>query len=192
MKLCEALKLVGAVALALLVAVVASVVADAAVAPKPLAKNAYVVTVAAETPAAVAAPSAAKAVAEATPADKGPSPIAPLLAAASVEAGQKTARACAACHDFTKGGPNKVGPNLYNIVNNARAHSEGFAYSDGMKALRDKKWTYEDLNLFLYNPRNAVKGTKMAFAGLKNDADRANVIAWLRTLSDQPAALPEK
>ena len=191
MNLREALKLVGAVALALLVAVVASVVADAAVAPKMLAKNAYVVAVAAETPAA-AAPSAAKAVAEAPPADKGPSPVAPLLAAASAETGQKTARVCAACHDFTKGGPNKVGPNLYNIVNNVHAHSEGFAYSDGMKALRGKKWTYEDLNVFLYNPRNAVKGTKMAFAGLKNDADRANVIAWLRTLSDSPAALPEK
>ncbi len=176
-------KLLGAIILAMLVAMLSAFVARETIHPEPLEKNSYVVEgVGAETSVATAE----------TPADKGPESIAPLLAAADVAAGQKYIRVCAACHSFEKGGANKVGPNLYGIVMNKHAHMDGFAYSDGMQALSGKKWEFEDLNHFLYSPRGYISGTKMAFAGIKNDKDRANVIAYLRTLADSPVALPSK
>jgi len=117
-------------------------------------------------------------------------PILALLATADVEKGQNTGKACAACHTFNKGEPARVGPNLFNVVNGPHAHMEGFAYSDAMKAMHDKTWGYGELNTFLWNPKKHIPGTKMVFAGLKKPQDRANVIAWLRSLSDSPAALP--
>lgn len=119
-------------------------------------------------------------------------PILALLASANVEKGASLARACAACHTFDKGGANRVGPNIWNIVGSKHAHISGFAYSDGMKKLADKNWTYQGLNEFLWNPKKAVPGTKMVFAGLKKPQDRADVIAWLRSLSDAPKALPSQ
>jgi cytochrome c len=118
-----------------------------------------------------------------------PEPVTPLLAAADPAAGQKLAKACTACHSFEKGGPNKVGPNLWGIVNNKHAHAEGFAYSDAMKS-QEGPWDYEHLNKFLTNPKVTIPGTKMNFAGLKKVEDRAAVIAYLRTLADSPAPLP--
>lgn len=117
-------------------------------------------------------------------------PIAPLLAAASAADGEGVAKKCAACHSFDKGGPNKVGPNLWNIVNNKHAHMDGFAYSAALKNMPGN-WDYESLNKFLHKPAKYVPGTKMAFAGISNDKERANLIAWLRTLSDSPAPLPK-
>ena len=117
-------------------------------------------------------------------------PIASLLAAASAADGEGVSKKCAACHSFDKGGPNKVGPNLWNIVNNKHGHAEGFAYSAAIKGLPGN-WDYESLNKFLYKPAKYAPGTKMAFAGISNDKDRANLIAWLRTLSDSPAPLPK-
>ena len=114
-----------------------------------------------------------------------------MLASASVAAGEKTAHVCGTCHSFGKGEAAKMGPNLYGIIGAKHAHMEGFSYSDALKALSDKTWTYDELNHFLYNPRNYITGTKMGFAGLKNDSDRANVIAWLRTLADNPQPLPK-
>ena len=110
--------------------------------------------------------------------------------------GEKYAKACGACHNFEKNGPNKVGPNLYGIVDNKRAHMDAasyapYAYSDAMQH-EGGTWTYEELNKFLTNPKGYIKGTKMSFAGIPNIKDRANVIAWLRTLSDNPAPLPTK
>lgn len=119
-----------------------------------------------------------------------PEPIAPLLAAADAGKGQGVAKACAACHSFEKGGANKVGPNLWNVVNAPHAHIDGFGYSDAMKALHDKPWDYEALNAFLANPKAAIPGTKMNYAGVKKAEDRANLIAYLRSLSDSPAPLP--
>jgi cytochrome c len=113
-----------------------------------------------------------------------------LLASADAAKGQTVFKACAACHDATKGGPNKVGPNLWGIVGRNHGVHEGFAYSDAMAALKDKPWSYEALNEFIHAPKQAVPGTKMAYGGLKKDADRANLLAYLATLSDAPVPFP--
>ena len=122
---------------------------------------------------------------------KAETPIAVLLASANVEKGQSTAKQCQACHTFEKGGPNRVGPNLYNIVDDERGKGKnGFNFSAAMKA-KGGEWTYEELNKFLTNPRNYIPGTAMTFAGISNDQQRADVIAYLRTLSDSPKPLPK-
>lgn len=120
-------------------------------------------------------------------------PIAVLLASADPAAGQTAFRKCTACHTGENGGPNKVGPNLWNIVNRPVASHEGFSYSAGMKAFAEggKVWDYEHLSGFLVAPRAYVPGTAMAFGGIKNRKEEANLIAYLRTLSDSPAPLPE-
>lgn len=143
------------------------------------------VTVPAEsaTPAAVPAESAAPA---ATPAVEGP---AALIAAASPEAGAKVFRKCKACHGDAKGGKHKVGPNLWDMVGRAKGSAAGYRYSGTMAGLGGT-WTYTDLDAFLTNPRGYAKGTKMTFKGIKGAADRAAVIAYLRTLSDSPKPLP--
>lgn len=113
-----------------------------------------------------------------------------LLASADATKGQAVFKACAACHDGSKGGPNKVGPNLWGIVGRNHGIHEGFSYSEAMAALKDKPWSYEALNEFITNPKGAVPGTKMAYGGLKKDADRANLLAYLATLSDSPVPFP--
>lgn len=117
-------------------------------------------------------------------------PIETLLASASSEKGQATAKQCAACHTFEKGGPNRVGPNLWNIVGRKKASEQGFNYSAAMKA-KGGEWSYEELSHFIANPRGAVPGTNMTFAGLPRDGQRADVIAYLRTLADSPQPLPK-
>jgi cytochrome c len=124
----------------------------------------------------------------------GPAPIEPilgLLASADPAAGQKIAKKCAACHDFTKGGPNKVGPNLYGVVMAAKGHHADFAYSDALKTSGENDhWAYSSLNHFLKKPKDYAPGTKMNFAGVKKASDRADLVAYLRTLADTPAPLP--
>ncbi|MBY0430210.1 MAG: cytochrome c family protein [Rhodospirillales bacterium] len=116
-------------------------------------------------------------------------PIAALLANANPDAGAEMARKCASCHSFDEGGPNKVGPNLHGVVGAPKAAKPGFAYSEPLKA-KGGVWTYEDLNAFLARPGGFIPGTKMAFAGLSNGEDRANVIAYLRRQSPAAAPLP--
>ena len=113
-----------------------------------------------------------------------------LLAKADVAKGKAGAKACAACHDFTKGGPNKVGPNLWDVVERPHGTHEGFAYSDGMMAKKGEPWTFDALNAFLKKPSAAIPGTKMAFGGVKKDQDRANIVAYLASLSDAPKPFP--
>ncbi len=115
-------------------------------------------------------------------------PVAKLLASGDLEAGKKLVRRCLQCHTLEKGGPNKLGPNLYGVVGRERGGHEGFNYSAGMKAVGGK-WTYENIYDFLRNPIAAVKGTKMTFKMPKPE-DRANVLLFLRTLADSPVPLP--
>lgn len=118
-------------------------------------------------------------------------PVAPLLASADLAAGEKAAKKCVACHNFAEGAGNKVGPALYGIVNRGIAALDGFAYSSALKTYGEgKTWTYDELNGFLYKPKAHVKGTSMAFAGLKKTNERAAMIAYLRSLASEPAPLP--
>ncbi len=120
----------------------------------------------------------------------GLDPIAPLLAAASVDNGQALSSRCVACHTFDKGGRARVGPNLYGVVGASRASKDDFSYSDALAA-SGAKWSYEDLNAFLAGPAKYAKGTKMNFAGLRKATDRADLIAYLRAQGDDPPPLPE-
>ena len=119
----------------------------------------------------------------------GPEPILALLAEADIAAGMKLAKKCTACHVFEEGGANKVGPALWNIVNADKGAVAGFGYSSALADFGGG-WDYDALNQFLYKPKAYIAGTKMNFAGLKKPKDRANMIAYLRSLSAAPAALP--
>ncbi len=116
-------------------------------------------------------------------------PISALLASASLENGEKLFKKCATCHNYEKGGANKVGPQLWNLINRPKANVEGFAYS---KALAEYGgvWGYEELAEFLYKPKKYIKGTKMNFAGLKKVKDRADLVYFLREQSESPIPLP--
>lgn len=175
----ETNKIFAAILLAGLIAMLAGFVANQLVQPTELAKTAYNVPVPKSTGAASAAPAEAK-----------PAPIAPFLAKADPKQGEKIAQVCMACHTFNKGGPAKIGPNLWGIIGAKHAHMAGFDYSDAMKKFPGN-WTFEELNQFLFHPQGYVVGTKMPFAGLPKEKDRADVIAWLRTQSDNPEPLPK-
>ncbi len=118
-------------------------------------------------------------------------PIGPLLAAADAGSGKSVAKKCTACHTFDDGGANKIGPNLWGIVTRAVASHAGYAYSSALKGKSGEAWTYENLSAFLIKPKKWAPGTKMGFAGIKKPRDRANLILYLRSLSGDPAALPE-
>jgi len=119
-----------------------------------------------------------------------PEPIEKLLASADISKGENSAKKCAACHTFGKGEPNRVGPNLYGVVGRAKASVAGFNYSAAMKA-KGGNWTFEELNTYLTNPKAMVPGTTMSFAGVPKGSERADVIAYLNSKSDSPAALPK-
>jgi len=116
-------------------------------------------------------------------------PISLLLASASVDKGQKIFKKCSACHTYNKEGANKVGPNLWNLINSPKANVEGFAYSKELAEFGGQ-WGYEELAQFLYKPKEYIKGTKMNFGGLKKVQDRANLVLFLREQSDNPVPLP--
>lgn len=119
--------------------------------------------------------------------------IKPLLASADVNAGATVFKKCASCHTIEKGGPNKVGPNLWGVVERPIASHEGFSYSAGMKTFAEanKTWTYDHISFFVEAPKKHVPGTAMGFAGVKKPEERASLIAWLREQADSPVALPD-
>ncbi len=125
---------------------------------------------------------------EATQPTEPEKPVAELLAAADPKAGESRAKACTSCHSFAKGGPNGVGPNLWDVVGRKKGSHEGFSYSDAIKNAGGV-WSYEDIFKFIGNPSGEHPGTKMAFR-LPNPEQRAQVLAFLRTLSDSPKPLP--
>ena len=153
-------------------------IAHVLVPDQQLAKNSYVIEV----------PEATE-VADAVPQDKGPEPILALLASADVSAGEKLAKKCTACDVFEAGGANKVGPTLWSIVNKAKASADGYAYSAALAEFGGK-WDYQSLNAFLAKPKAYISGTKMNLAGLKKPEERANMIAWMRTVADNEPPLP--
>jgi cytochrome c len=122
----------------------------------------------------------------------GPAPIAPLLAAADPKTGEQFAkRVCVACHTFDKGGKNGVGPNLYGVVAGPHDHEAAFNYSPALQKFKGQPWTYDALNEWLYKPSAYAPGTRMSYAGITNDKQRADVIDYLRSLSDNPVPLPK-
>ncbi|MCJ2081936.1 c-type cytochrome [Methylobacterium sp. J-090] len=169
-------KVAGAALGALLFAVGSGFVAELIYHPKPAGAAGYALP----EPQAKAAGGAPEAKAE-------PLPI--RLASASADKGQSAAKKCASCHSFDKGGPNKVGPHLWGVVERQKAHESGFEYSAALKE-KGGAWTYDELDHFLTSPKGYVAGTKMAFAGITSPTERADVIAYLRTLADTPAPLP--
>ena len=115
--------------------------------------------------------------------------IAALMAMGDVTIGEKVFKKCAACHSIVKGGKNNIGPALYNVVGRKTGVVSDYKYSKAL-ASYDKEWTFEELNGYLIKPAKWVKGTKMAFAGLRKEKDRASVILYLNQNSDNPLPLP--
>ncbi|MFI4999679.1 MAG: c-type cytochrome [Reyranellales bacterium] len=167
----------GCVLASALFALVVGKVSNAVVQPHHLEKPAIAVADAAPTETA-AAPAAELA------------PIGPKLAGANVDNGKAIfMKQCFVCHTIDKGGANKVGPNQWNIVGRKKGGHEGFSYSSAMEKMSGD-WSYEDINHMIFKPQAFIKGTKMAFAGLPKEQDRADVIAYLRTMNDSPPPLP--
>ncbi len=129
---------------------------------------------------------------EPTPAGQKPAPVenANQLAAYDSKAGKKAFRKCKSCHTSAKGDKNRVGPNLWDVMGRQKAGIEGYKYSDAMK-LKGGTWTYKDLDQFLTNPRTYVIGTKMSIKGYRDPVQRAVLIGYLRSLSDDPKAPPQ-
>ncbi len=115
--------------------------------------------------------------------------IAALMALGDLATGEKVFKKCAACHSIAKGGKNNIGPALYNVVGRQVGAINDYKYSKALSEY-DKEWTFEELNGYLIKPAKWIKGTKMAFAGLRKEKDRASVIKYLNQNSDNPLPLP--
>jgi cytochrome c len=171
-------KVFGAVLVGGIAFMLSTVIADGLVHPEHLKESAIKIE-------GVAAPAAGEAAAEPN------APIATFLAAADPAAGEGlTKKLCVSCHTFAEGAKAGVGPNLYGVVGGPHAHMAGFSYSAPMEAMKAKPWTYDDLNEWLLKPAAYMPGTKMGFAGLASEKQRADIIDYLHTLSHSPEPLP--
>jgi cytochrome c len=173
-------KIVGAVLGTVMFVVILKIATGAIFDVEPPAKPGYVVEGVQE---ASAGGAAVAPVEEALP-DWGT-----MLPKADLAAGKDVSARCEQCHDLSKGGPDKIGPNLWGIVGRARASRASFSYSSAMMSSHDV-WDFDKLFRYLKSPQSVVPGTKMTFAGLRSAVDRVNLIAYLRTLSDSPMAIP--
>ena len=172
-------KVLGALLGCCLVLLAVNIASGDIFAPKHLAKPGYEIAVKEEAPEDNKGEAPAKEV-----------PIANLLATASVQKGETVAKQCLACHNLQKGQGPKIGPDLWDVVGRPVASEAGYKYSAPLKA-KGGTWTVDDLNKWLTNPRADVPGTLMTFAGLQRETQRADVIAYLNTLSDSPKPLPK-
>jgi len=172
-------KIAGAVLATLLVTLGLNIFSGIIFAPRPAGDAGYPLPVPQEdaAPQGTAAPAA----------QTEPLPV--LLASADVAKGQAAVRKCASCHSFDKGGPNRVGPNLHEVVGRPKAAVPNFSYSAALKG-KGGEWTFEDINAFIQNPKGYANGPTMAFAGVGSAAERADILAYLRSLSDSPKPLP--
>jgi cytochrome c len=167
-------KIIASVLTAMIVAMAAGILASQIVRPKHLEHLVYVPP-GAEGGAATATAPAEKAAA-------GPEPIDQYMAKADPKKGQQVAKVCVQCHTFAKGEPNKIGPNLFGIMEEHIATVANYPFSPGLLAHKADKWDPAKLNIWLYRPQDFAKGTKMAFPGLPKPQDRADVIAYLESL----------
>jgi cytochrome c len=170
-------KIAGALLGALLFVVATGLIADAIFSEPKLVKPGY---------ALPGAPAGGEAAGKAAP----EAPLAELLAKADAKRGEADTKPCQACHNFEKGAGPKIGPPLWGVVGRPKGSIAGFDYSAGMKA-KGGDWTFEDINTFITNPAAFVSGTKMTFAGVPDAEKRADILAYLRTLSDNPVPLPK-
>ena len=177
----EVNRILAAGLLALLAGILLTKLSDGLISPSPLEKSAY--------PLEVAQEDTASTLAVAMPDEKA-EPIEPLLAMANVEHGKEVAKKCLQCHTFERKGAHRVGPNLWGVLGSKVARFTKYPYSTAFKN-HGGTWDYKALNDYLYHPQKHIPGTKMAFAGIKKTRDRADLIAYLRTLSEMPLPLPK-
>ena len=172
-------KIAGAVLATVLFVMVVKIAGEAVFYTPPPAKPGYVVEGVEETTTAGPTQQAEEQVPD----------WASVIPAADANAGQQIAVRCAQCHDWTKGGPNKIGPNLFGIIGRQRASHPNFSYSSAMSK-KGGSWSYDDLFHYLHSPAKFVPGNKMAFAGVPKPQDRINLIAFMRSWADSPPSLP--
>ncbi len=169
-------KIFAAILIALLLGLISSLIAGHMIQPKYLKKNVYVVNIA-ETPS------------KDVPSEpEVKQDIMTLLDTADPEKGKAIVKKCVQCHSLEKGGPNRIGPNLWGVVGRTGGEHPGFNFSKAAEKM-EEVWSFKHLYDYLENPRKFMPGTKMSFIGLKKPKDRANLIAYLRTLSDNPIPL---
>jgi cytochrome c len=168
-------KVAAAILISLLVAMVSSLIGEGLVHPKKPETMAFLVPV-----EETSSPASE---------EKALVNITPLLATADVANGEKVFKKCISCHTIGKGEPAKTGPNLWGIVGAAIGHVTDYVYSAALKDKKGNTWTFENLNHFLYKPREFSPGTKMTFIGIADDKERADLLAYLRMQADSPAPL---